>query len=72
MYWELGVIGLATIGAYGEVEEDVMTEARDGIGKGVLVIVVIAAIKGLREVYLVEQFIIEIEMDEMLVPIHTP
>ena len=47
MYWELGVIGLATIGAYGEVEEEIVAEAWDGVGEGVLAITIITTVKSL-------------------------
>ena len=53
MYWELGVIGLATIGTNGEVEEEIMAEAWDGIEERILTIAVIATVNGLREINLV-------------------
>ena len=41
------VIGRAAVGAEGEVEEDIVLEAWDGVGEGILMIVTIAAVDGL-------------------------
>ena len=68
----MGVIGDTAVGAEGEVEEDVMFEAWDGVGEGILVIAVKAPIIGLREVDFVQKFIVEIEANEVFVPIHAP
>lgn len=69
---EPGGVGLAAVGADGEVEQDVVLEARDGVREGILRVALIAAVEGLREIDLVEQFIVEIEADVVLVPVHAP
>ena len=50
MEGELRAIRLAAVGAEGEVEQDVVLEARNGVGEGVFVVAAIAPINCLREV----------------------
>ena len=44
------VVRLAAVGAEGEVEEDIVFEARNGVGEGVFVVAAIASINCLREI----------------------
>ena len=50
MEGELRAIRLAAVGAEGEVEEDIVFEAWNGVGEGVFVVAAIASINSLREV----------------------
>ena len=68
----MGVIRLTTVGANGQIEEEIVAEAWDGVGEGILAIAVITTVDSLREVNLVEQFIVEINTDESFFPVHAP
>lgn len=72
MEGELRAIRLAAVGAEGEVEENEVLETWDGVGERIFVIATKASVIGLREVDFVQKFIVEIEANEVFVPIHAP
>lgn len=61
-----GEVHLASGAAHGKVQEQV-----HGGVEGVVAMAVLA-VDGLAEVYLVEQFVVQVDADEVLVPIHAP
>ena len=69
---ELRDVRIAAVGADGEVQQQVVAEAWDGVGKGIFGIAGIALVEGLREVDLVEKIIVEVETDILPSPVHTP
>ena len=72
MEWELRIIGFASVGANGKVEDKVMFETYYIVGEWILSVSIITLILSLREIDFIQQLIIEIDADERFVPIHTP
>ena len=68
----MGYIWFATIASYCKIEQDVLPEAVTWIRERIVVIAIDTVVAGLGEVHLVEQFSVEIETDEVLIPVHSP